>query len=451
MGCELLIEPRTHHALVLPFAAVLAGVWCLVAGDRRALPWTVLGASLLVQTHLSYVVPVVVLSLASAAAVVVLWRSSDAPERRAVHRTLLLSLVLLVVVWAQPLVDQLVGRQNLSAVLDAGQAEQASMGVVDGARAVATVVGPPAAWLRPAFLELDPAWGLVGAPAAGATLTVVAVAVAAIARRARRLGHGGLQAAAVTVGLALLAGWAGAARTPTGGAFGAVSGNFRFLWPVAVATWALGLAAAVAALPSARRRWASLGLATATTAVALASIPLSYQSPAPADDAPLRPTAQALLDGLDALEGRGPFLVDRSGLFFGEPYSYVLLLGLQERGVGFSLVATTDLSRFGDGRRPDGGEEGTLRLRTGAGAGEPPAGTELVLLVSPLTEPEARELSALDARRAAGGLRPGAEDRYEALRTRRDRGTLGLWLEPAGTSAGAGNQAAASTSTRSGP
>ena len=55
MGSELLFDAWQPHALLLPFWCLLVMLWALAAGDLRMAPFVVGIASLLVQTHLSYV------------------------------------------------------------------------------------------------------------------------------------------------------------------------------------------------------------------------------------------------------------------------------------------------------------------------------------------------------------------------------------------------------------
>ena len=69
MGSELLFDAWQPHSLLLPFWCLLLMLWALAAGDLLMAPFIVGIASLLVQTHLSYVY---VVSLIGAATVVLL-------------------------------------------------------------------------------------------------------------------------------------------------------------------------------------------------------------------------------------------------------------------------------------------------------------------------------------------------------------------------------------------
>jgi len=72
LGSELLFEPRQHHALVLPFLAFLVGAWAMASGDWWALPPTVAVASLIAQTHFTFLIPTAVVGVASIAGAAVL-------------------------------------------------------------------------------------------------------------------------------------------------------------------------------------------------------------------------------------------------------------------------------------------------------------------------------------------------------------------------------------------
>ena len=63
MGSEMLITPRQHQALILPYLCLLVAAWAVATGDRWAIVVAVVAASLVAQTHLSY--PVLVAALAA--------------------------------------------------------------------------------------------------------------------------------------------------------------------------------------------------------------------------------------------------------------------------------------------------------------------------------------------------------------------------------------------------
>jgi len=138
MGSELLIEPRQHHALILPFLCFVVLCWGLAAGDRWLLPWAALVASLLVQTHLSYLFMVPILGFWGVVALLAAtWghrvggdfdhgsvdrdeddRDEDEGADHASWRNLrlpvLVTAAILVAAWSQPAIDQVTGAGNVS-------------------------------------------------------------------------------------------------------------------------------------------------------------------------------------------------------------------------------------------------------------------------------------------------------------------------------------------------
>lgn len=330
-----------------------------------------------------------------------------------------MTVVVVVLSWAQPVAEELqAGQGNLSAVREAASATSASYGIENGIRAVATVVAPPEGWWRPSFRSFDPAGDLLGMGAAAAVLAGLALLHVVLAVTAARRGDRPTAAWLTTSVAAVAVGTMTAATSPTSGPFGAVSGNFRFLWPVAAFT-TFGVAAALLRLLGDRVARGSVPLLAVVAAVlAAAALPTSYQSPGPEADAPLIPVARSLRAQVLDHELPGPVAVDRSGLFFGEPYTYVVLAALQETGIDIVLDAPTDISRFGEGRRRDGPVTGTITFAAGADALEDRAGSTLVARASLLSAQE------LDSLRADSGAVSGQTS--EALAS----GTVAVWFEP---------------------
>jgi hypothetical protein len=392
-----------------------------VAGDRWALPIAALTGTLVAQTHLSFVPLVVLFGLVAAgAALVVEWRR---PGWRA---PLLVTAALLLATWAQPLAEEFgAGRGNLSAVAEAARADEPSYGTGQAVRAVADVLLPPSGWWRSSFREFDPVRHLPSLGAAAAMLGLLVAAHVALGWAARRRGDRAILAwLGLSLG-ALPASVLAAAASPTTGPFGPVSGNFRYLWPVAVFTTG-GLVAALLRAPTHLPRRAAVGSVAALAVVTgVAVLPTSYQSPGPEADAPLIPVARDLVDQVGDADLPEPIVVDRRDLVFGEPFTYPVVDALTADGVEVQFAQPTDLRRFGSDRAPTDAAAGTLLFTWGDAALDDRPGATLVARASALDADERAELDALER---AEGRSAGDEARYQELRHAADVGTVAVWL-----------------------
>jgi hypothetical protein len=448
---ELVYEPRQHHALVLPWLAYLVLVWAMVAGDRRSLPWAVAVGSLVLQTHLTYALLVPALGVLGAVGLALAGhrrrQATEGPEepRDPEHldeaepwpwRTAIaVTATVAVLAWLQPVVDQVAGRGNLGNVWRASRAGEDTAGLVHGIRSVASVAGTPLRWLPPSFREFDPTAGLPGTAGAVAALVVVALVLLATALLARRRDDRAVLAAAVTAGVALAAAVVASAGQTTGGPFGLVAGNHRYLWPIAALAWAVPVLATArwvaATTPGRRPVVVALAAAVALVSAAATLVPSSTRELVRADEE-LIPVAEALLPQLDALRGRGPVVVERSDLFFAEPYTYVLMAGLQDQGIDWQVAERVDVLRFGDGRArgPDAGW--IVWLAAGDAATTVEEGHERVAFASGLSDAEQRELRGLRASDTEAG-----EDRRALLEGRWQRETVAVLARPADPDEGA--------------
>src|SRR6266540_3279154 len=68
LGSEMLYDPWSQYAPLIPFSLFLVAVWCTVAGDPLAAPIAVVSGSYALQTHLSYSLLVPGLALFAGAA-----------------------------------------------------------------------------------------------------------------------------------------------------------------------------------------------------------------------------------------------------------------------------------------------------------------------------------------------------------------------------------------------
>ncbi len=432
LGSDLLLEPRQHHYLLLPFLACLVLAWSLVDGDHALLPWAAFFGSLVVQTHFSFLVPVAVLSLLALVGLGLSMRTSRGsdgawPARLRPH--LVLTGAVLLLAWIQPVVQQLTAdRGNLSAVWEVSRAEQRTLGGDLGARMVATVASP-LGWLPPTFAEFFPPGGLRSPGVTTLLLALQGAALVGLGVLAWRRADRGTLTALVTGAVALGAVWWSSASTPVSGPFGAMNSSFRPLWPVgafAAAALVLGL---VRALPSRAQLPALAALVLAVGALVTLQVPADYAQPSPRFNAGFQALTRSLRTQLADLEvaGGGPVLIDGEG-FLGEPFTYVILGSLQERGLDFVFDNERNVRRFGEGRRFDGQATATLVMRTGPPALEDRPGDRRVAFATWTTPEERAELDRLEAARAVLPLSPKDEARRLELRVGIDRGTVAVWL-----------------------
>lgn len=105
LGAHLLWDPWNPYVIVLPFLALVLLSWRAAAGDERALPFAFGFASFIVQTHVS--VALESIALLAVATGWLLANARDADARRRLRRSALVSLVVVAVMWALPLSEQI--------------------------------------------------------------------------------------------------------------------------------------------------------------------------------------------------------------------------------------------------------------------------------------------------------------------------------------------------------
>jgi hypothetical protein len=366
MGSEMLITPRQHQYLILPYLCLLVAAWAVTSGDRLAIVPAVAAASLVAQTHLSYPVLVAALTVVMVAGQVVTSRSRAVLGGR---RAVIAGSVLAAVLWAQTLIDQVAGSGNLGHVLfGSGGAGQAGLGA--GIRLVAGLLVSPVTLFRSGYARDDTDalmadwWQLaIFALALAAALLVVVRGIRAGAWR---------RTSGVLVALvAVLAGVVDAALLPRT-VFGLAIMNYRWAWATGAFIAVVCLVeVAIRVERDHRARTVTSWTAFAVcVALAAANMPRSVQHPDPVrylDEQ--RAVAEALdqLAAVDlaAVDAARPVIIDESEMYFGHPYTYPVLLALQQQGVPFRFESPLQERRFGEGRVSDGTETVRLRLVSG--------------------------------------------------------------------------------------
>lgn len=388
MGSEMLITPRQHQYLILPYLCLLVAAWATANGDRWALVVGVATASLVAQTHLSYPVLVAGLSVTAVGLHVVATRRGYALGGR---RPIVVAAVVAAVLWVQTAIDQFAGLGNLGAVLF-GSGGSGAPGLGAGLRIVVGILVSPVTLVRPGYQEQD-----AEALFASATQLVVAFAVAAgaalLAARAWRAGRWRSVTGIVTAFAAVGAGIVDAALLPRT-VFGLAIMNYRWLWATAAfIVLVAGVAVAAWAEREPRtRRSVSWAAAVLCGVLAVANLPRSVQHQDAERYLEEQRGVASTLDQLGRFDLAGPLIIDESEMYFGHPYTYPVLVEMQEQDVAFRFESPLQERRFGARRVADGTE--TLRLRLISGdpavalAADPAVGDRLLAFV-PGTRPVA--------------------------------------------------------------
>ena len=369
MGSEMLITPRQHQYAILPYLCLLVAAWAVTSGDRWAIVVAVVAGSLVVQTHLTYPVLAAALVPVMALGQALRTRAGDA---RGGRRPLVVSGVLAVVLWIQPLVDQVSGFHNLGKVFGTGSSSgSAAAGPGRGLRIVAGGLLSPDMLLRPGYRRYDAAVP-DAAPWQVAALVVLLAAGVAVLWLTRHRIDGTTAAGAGVAITAVLAGVLDASLLPST-TFGFTVSNYRWLWStgaflalVALVAWRRWAADRSSRPP---RRWVAALTGAVVIVVAVANVPRSVQvEQAGRYLREQRAVAEMSEQVHRSLRGRaidGPVLIDDTQVAFGTGFTYPLLVDLQEHDIEFRFENPLHGRRFGTARIADGSERVRLRLVTG--------------------------------------------------------------------------------------
>lgn len=415
MGSQLLFDPWQPHSLLLPFLFTMTTVWAMASGDHRVLPWAVGVASLIAQTHLSYVVLLAALGgwgLVGLGCSLRRARALD-PEawparRRSITRAAVISVVVVAVCWIQPFIENVTseGEGNIVRLATNATSAEESVGVSLGTRVVADTLTVPPFWLRPSFEEslraadassdggqissVDPSFPVAALLLGGLGAALVAAAWDA-RRRADRSTSAALSTAAVALGAGLVTAW----QLPFG-VFGVAAHQFRWMWPMG-AFIALALLTYVLRRGSLDRRRGAVVppvMAAVIAVVAVSTLPTYNVGSGPSLDESAIDVMHEARPQMAALEDEGTLLVDFDGIRFAEPYTGPVMAELQRRGIPFVLDVESEVRQLGDGRRLDGDAQ-RLIFRDGSRVSDAPPGARRVVYVEGLGDAERRELEGL--------------------------------------------------------
>jgi hypothetical protein len=414
MGSELLYEPWQPHSLMLPFLCFLVLVWSLACGDLAALVWAALTGSLAVQTHLSYGFLVSALFTWGIARLIVdlaRRRRRDPGRwpalRKDVWRAAAIAALVLVLCWAQPVIEQFTSDGDGNMVLLARNldASEATLGYGRATRLVADVVAlPPWSLQNGGGIRTPPSIAVTGMGWA-----MLLTALAWCAWQARRLADTAAGEAIAVVLVALGAGLVTAARTPTAnpllGAFAVAPHHVRWLWPVAAFVLFTIVATLARALARNPRRTAGLALFLFGATAVFSAANFIERDTGTSSPVGSMAVSHAVNRQMGVLEGEGPLLVDApTGL---GSFGPAVMRELQRRGVPF--VVRSGLDQLGSHRRDNGTARARLTVRTGDEALTTPPGARRVAVHRGLTTEEHAELRDLTRRvqqlGRAGGIR----------------------------------------------
>ncbi len=398
MGSQILIEPRQHSAMVLPFLCYLVAAWAVASGAAWALWIGVVAGSLTVQTHLSYAVLVPMIALQAIAGLVVAGRRDGWRSDRIRH--VYIAAAVALACWVLPLWDQLFGSHNLSNVLSSG-GEGSQPGLGTAGRLVADVVSLPPWWGRDSYARFDPVNELPGATLAWLSLAVVLVVLAAAGYAAAGNRSTVGVSAAATAFVAMLAAIVSAMLLPIAD-FGLVAGNYRWLWSLGAFFLGAVVIAATSGIwdrhPS-RRGGLVAVFATAIAALfGILNVPYSYQSLTRENGVQRVEVTKDLTAQLASAGIEGPVLIDRSNGFFGEPYTFATLVELQSLGIEFDFIDDNEIYRWGDGRRASDDDTVVMTFAYGSSAQRGPRGSTRVAFASGIDADDRPELARLGSR-----------------------------------------------------
>ena len=440
LGSGMLTDPWNPHVLVLPCLALFVLVWGVASGQLSLLPWLIVVGSLCLHTHLgyAYLVPAMTLvALLGAGAVYRRrWRADRATrggDLAMIRRWGLVSVGVLIVVWLQPIIEQIVGdgQGNLARIATSTGSDEPVVGARLGVRIVASLVALPPWWSRSSFTEavqhtpyaadgvaVNPA----GLPSFGLAVFAVVAVFAVLSllgwRAAVRADRPGVMAVAVAAA-ALVVALATFAVMPIG-PLGLTPHQMRWLWSLGAF---VALAVVVAALPmllailppmlspmlsrvpddhlaatganvspAPPHRRVEWVLAAAVVVVSAVNVPGFTQLAGPDTFQESVPVARALSEQVDDYTTDEAVVLDTANLRYLEPYSAVVMAAMLRAGVDLRVVDPGLVRQLGNNRRADGDEPLVVSLVEGRPAFETPEGVRRIAFTTPLDAATITEL-----------------------------------------------------------
>ena len=396
-GSESLFDPYNPTAAMMPCLACLFLAWSVIDLDRWAVPWLLGVATFAVQLNNSYLLFLTPLVVAACGIFAVRVRHR---EREGMRTMAITAVAVLLVLWSQPLVEQVLnGRDgNMARMLRAAGVLRNHPGPRLGTQIAAATLALPPWWGRSRFDGIRLFSRVPHAAIAAGSLVLVLAVCAVGCWLAWRHQKVDAAAALATATIATSVGWVAAIRSPMSTFFGVSSDYVRWLWPASVFVWfAVGLAiwrfVAPRLLSLVDRRTLHLVATLAIIVVCVANMPrhLSLENQRALDR--LRPTAAELID--EASDN-----IDAPAVLFHPPpnydvYGVPLLARLQRRGIEFLVDDTVLIRQFGERRRYNGQHVAELRVVTAMDAIDATTDANLVAFVSQLSALERDDLQTM--------------------------------------------------------
>jgi hypothetical protein len=367
-------------APILPFTLLIFLAWSLAVGEHRLLPLAVLVASFVAQCHLSYLLPAILCMAVGIAGLA--WARRRAPRTESMRPWVIAAVVVALVCWSFPLVDQLTNRPgNMVLIVRASTADSHKLGLHDGWHALAHGVGIVPWWLRApqGGLERPIDIGRGTTLVQNGSTVLVLAALVALGLLGWRRGRRDVVAATV-LALATSAAIALVTASTPANSIGTLSYSLRWAQPAGMFAWlALGWSAlSLVRLPS-------LAPSPAIAAPALAAllvVAIVVAASGELRGEPYRPM-RTIADHLDAVPSTRPVRVINS-VAPDPPGGGFVALGIDSgvvyelRRAGRAIDAPLLSDYLGPAYGGHGADEQTLRLDVGT---RPPADARVLTRV----------------------------------------------------------------------
>ncbi|HET8929306.1 MAG TPA: hypothetical protein VFN21_01485 [Acidimicrobiales bacterium] len=412
IGSQAMVDPSQHHVGVLVVFCFFVAAWSVADRDTPALVVLVISGTYLMQGTMKYSLVVPVIGAWALAVWFVRLRrvhtaetTTDETPRPVAKRWLAAAILLAVVLWIPPAIDQVAGTGNMGKLVHAFVNGEANDGAVNGGRTsltgsagvVAAVTATPPWWLPPTYAHLPFSSSGGGAPLAWRVLwalTLLGLAGLSVSLAIRRRDW--CIVTGISFGMvAWLTFFVTALLDPSPIGFAPV--YFRGLWPFAALLWFIILWGLVRAMPRVRRPLLErdrfvLGGATALVVVVVAlAVPFKDVDTFAETIGPARDIRSAVATGFAGSDG--PVVVDAKILL--ERYQPSVVLGLQDAGVGARFPGSYEIQQFGTSRAVRGDEVAKVSLRQSPGV---PEGGRLVGRIRIPTAMSQEEFAAVNAK-----------------------------------------------------